>query len=301
MLRYYNQIVSSGVTYSIDKLIIKGSFNKMVSLETFPGEYMHVPFLYEFQQLLFRNEDFCISQHYDGSGWMKYKDSWKVDFGNDSVAYFAFGLNGYNGSDLTRWKIEFNPNKTLPNTLMDTLLFYCVSNSSSPYVSEFDIAVDVPAPREDFFLLKDNRKYQLVMNSLSDKTEYLGNRHEMGYCKLYNKQMESNLDFPLTRFELTVSVDNSDSVLSFSDVLRRVPEIYYFTSMQLTHDEMVLTGTDRILLEYALQNPLVLSMFGKSARRKRDRLKDLMGCHMKRLEVNKEILLRLYNWVMNYV
>nr|CDL65884.1 unnamed protein product [uncultured bacterium] len=298
MLRYYNQIVSNGCTYSVDKIIIKGSFRSEVQVLDFWGETKTVPFLYEFQQILYRNEDVCIFQHYDGSGWMQYKDSWKVDFGNGAVAYFAFGLNGYSGADLTRWKVEFNPNKSLPNTVLEQLIYFCSSNSSCPYVSEFDLAVDIPISRENFFLLKDKRKYQLIMNSVEDRTEYLGSRHEMGFCKLYNKQIESKLKEPMTRFEMTVSVDNSDAVVSFSDVLSRVPEIYYFDNYQLTHDELCLSGTDRVLLEYALQNPVVLSML---SRRKADRIKGYLDNHICRLELNQEILLQLYSWVVDLV
>lgn len=297
-LKYFNQIVSKGLTYSIDKIIIRGSFNPTVQIEDFPNEFRSVPFLYHFQQLLYFNDDACISQHYDGGGFMQFKDLWKVKFSSGETAVFGFGLNGFNRSDLSRWKVEFNPNKCFPDALLSTLLYYCISNSSNPYISSLDFAVDVPLPREDFFLLKDNRKYQLVMNSVKDKTEYLGCRHEMGFCKLYNKQIESKLDKPMTRFEITACLDNDVSVFSISEILSRVPAIYYFDSMQLTHDEMSLNGTDRVLLEYALINPQSVTMLG---RKMREKIQGYLNRHIKQLELDKDIFMKLYQWVSELV
>ena len=293
-LKYFNQIVSNGLTYSIDKLILRGSFNPKVQIEDFPGQFRSVPFLYEFQQILFRNEDVCLSQHYDNGGFMQYKDLFKVQLQSSETAVFAFGLNGFNGSDLSRWKIEFNPNKCFPDSFLSSLIWYCVSNSAHPYISSLDFAVDIPLPREDFFFMKDNRKYQLVMNSASDKTEYLGCRHEMGFCKLYNKQIESKLESSMTRFEITASLANEDSTFSIQEVFDRIPVIYYFDSMQITHDETCLNGTERVLLEYALINPQSVQMLGRYMRVK---IQGYLDKHVKRLEVDKDILMKLYQWV----
>ena len=59
-------------------------------------------------------------------------------------------------------------------------------------------------PRENCFLVKDRRMY-IERRHGAEFTQYLGAKSSrVGRVKLYNKQAESNLDYPLTRLELTL-------------------------------------------------------------------------------------------------
>lgn len=83
--------------------------------------------------------------------------------------------------------------------IMRQLKLCCLSAS----VKRFDFAVDVPFSRDEVQLLKDQRNYYLFSRSALDFTEYLGQADAGGRVKVYNKQIESELDYPLTRIEIT--------------------------------------------------------------------------------------------------
>lgn len=98
----------------------------------------------------------------------------------------------------------------MPCPFVSALFNLLVDCSKSYEVTEFDIAVDLPFSRDSVIVCKDKRKYACVVNSLNDCTEYLGSRHCAGFCKVYNKQIESGLEFACTRFEMTF--DRFDTV-----------------------------------------------------------------------------------------
>ena len=135
-------------------------------------------------------------------------------------------------------------------------------------IIEYDIAVDMPFSRDSFFLVKDKRKYQCVLNSSVDKTEYLGCRHEHGFVKLYNKQRESNLDYPLTRFEI------SCTSLHLCDIVDSLPCVY-FSLGQIGLTDIKLNDTDKFILKTLILDPSRLSELGRS---KRDKIREALKC-----------------------
>lgn len=97
-------------------------------------------------------------------------------------------------------RIEFNPNKVYEqNSLIDDLIR--VLDAFRPRekkVNRLDYAIDIPVPLDNVVVLqsrKNKRSY--------DGTIYLGRRSSHGAVKIYDKQKESNLENPLTRFEIT--------------------------------------------------------------------------------------------------
>lgn len=87
-------------------------------------------------------------------------------------------------------------------------------------IKRWDLAVDVPYGRDCVQLIKDNRKYSQFYKSAQDFTEYLGCMSSPGRVKVYNKQIEAGLDYPLTRIEVTL-----DS-LDYIDCCRCWPNVY---------------------------------------------------------------------------
>ncbi|MFQ9701876.1 MAG: hypothetical protein ACLR0U_04885 [Enterocloster clostridioformis] len=87
-------------------------------------------------------------------------------------------------------------------------------------IKRWDLAVDVPYGRDCVQLIKDNRKYSQFYKSAQDFTEYLGCMSAPGRVKVYNKQIEAGLDYPLTRIEVTL-----DS-LDYIDCYRCWPNVY---------------------------------------------------------------------------
>ena len=100
-------------------------------------------------------------------------------------------------------------------------------------LKRWDLAVDVPVSRSDVMLCKDQRKYSQFYMSKDDFTEYLGCSDTAGRVKVYNKRLEAELDYDLTRIEVTL--DSKDySVLS-----HYWPEIYRVDMIPLDSDKLV--------------------------------------------------------------
>lgn len=87
-------------------------------------------------------------------------------------------------------------------------------------VQRFDFAVDVQILRSQVQVCKDRRAYSCFRKSVDDLTEYLGSRSSAGAVKIYNKTLESDLDFDCTRIELTL--DSKD----YANMCKSFPEVY---------------------------------------------------------------------------
>jgi len=86
-------------------------------------------------------------------------------------------------------------------------------------IKRFDLAIDVAISRDNVQLFKDKRKYTQYMNSKYDLTEYLGSGSTGGRVKVYNKTLESMLDYDLTRVEIT------SDVLEYFDFMKYFPRV----------------------------------------------------------------------------
>lgn len=100
-------------------------------------------------------------------------------------------------------------------------------------IKRWDLAVDVPYGRDCVQLIKDNRKYSQFYKSAQDFTEYLGSMSSPGRVKIYNKQIEAELDYPLTRIEVTL-----DS-LDFIDCCRCWPNVYTRKVIDLAETKVI--------------------------------------------------------------
>ena len=100
-------------------------------------------------------------------------------------------------------------------------------------IKRWDLAVDVPYGRDCVQLIKDNRKYSQFYKSSQDFTEYLGSMSSPGRVKIYNKQLEAELDYPLTRIEVTL-----DS-LDYIDCCRCWPNVYTRKVIDLAETKVI--------------------------------------------------------------
>lgn len=71
-------------------------------------------------------------------------------------------------------------------------------------LKKYDLAIDMAVSRDKVQLFKNHKAYKQFYKSSLDVTEYLGIGQE-GRVKVYNKTLESGLDFDVTRFEITSS------------------------------------------------------------------------------------------------
>ena len=75
----------------------------------------------------------------------------------------------------------------------------------------YDVAIDIPYKRDFVKLIRNNRSNYQYLTDFDKKgtilarsvTEYQGRRNHNKFTKLYDKTKESNLDYDLTRLEIT--------------------------------------------------------------------------------------------------
>lgn len=269
-MRYYRSFVDkSDYCYSVDKLVLHGSF-----LYDCWDEFSARLRLLMIRFTCYEEMPFSVSlfrdTYYHSFKKLTYSNNFKFELcqGSDT---FSFWLGTHFQSydkTLDTWKLELNPNKCLPCDFVSELFALLRFYSKFVEVGEYDIAVDFPFSRDSLYLVKDKRKYQTIFNSAVDKTEYLGSRHEHGFCKLYNKQKESKLDCPLTRFEITCTR------LKASAVVDSLPTIYIQRG-QLSMVDMKLTDTDMFILKTLISEPSRLSELGRD---KRSKMREALKC-----------------------
>ncbi len=218
-------------------------------------------------------------------------------FVNEKEYSFALGLgfNGLSSSSSSTCFIEFNPNKTIDKVsyILEKLKSYTDFD-----VVRFDIAFDIPLPRELFNLVKDRRNYKkiysLIQNNkqLDDFTEYLGKRQNNGYIKLYNKQIESNLEKPLTRLELTLDE------LNYNNLIKEMPILKIFSKECRNLDK--LNDTEKCLLTLLLQNDNCMSYFSSLGRYMREKLEPYI-CSSFDIDITEDNFYHFINLINNII
>lgn len=268
---YYHSISSVfndlSVAYSIDKVILTGKFfyknadlfmRDLSVLELQDGIADCMPF-----DKFVDNLGFYISNRI-GTYMNNFNVQLVTDRGEKASFYLGVVLNS--GSDkVEQWKLEFNPNKVLPCPffvkLLSLLKKYSVPNRV--HLKSWDLSIDFPLNRLGVSLVRDKRMYQLITKSDLDRTEYLGARHSNGFCKLYNKTVESGLDCDLTRFEITV--DN----LNYVKILSKMPKLLILHNAQMSFDVLSnLSQNQVVMLELLSMHPEYLQKLDKRGRTK---------------------------------
>lgn len=166
-----------------------------------------------------------------------------------------------------RYRLEFNPNKVSDNEIFKImhrlLIRYCRKPIS--HIARFDLAIDIPVDRTRCFLVKDRRLYIERRHGV-EYTQYLGSRSaSVGRVKLYNKTAEAELNYPLTRLELTLDPGTPYEKIKF-------PAVYYLDSTCVNHSNIKLTDTERFILNALLQGYGTVNELGRKTRAKMEML-----------------------------
>jgi DNA relaxase NicK len=208
--------------------------------------------------------------------WVSFKEfSYKNMFHialSDCNFVFAIGFNG-NSEDRYKGFIEFNPNKCMNNLLFREILAELFLITFRRQVSRFDLAIDIPCPKYLVSLEKDGRNYQYLKGKQSE-SEYLGIRNKSGFVKLYDKKAESNLNYDLTRLEITT--DGKD--INFPCVkIKKLQQSLLFGDLSST--ERVLVQ----LLDRVNNKEIYLNQLNY---RKRKKIVDYLGEEVLQLDKN---------------
>ena len=129
---------------------------------------------------------------------------------------YWMGYRHNSGKDNYDFVLEYNPNKVRNDILVDFILnnyfnkFTCYDIRYSPKVCSVDIAVDfVGVNILNCILIKQAKgRYLFYSGSTGrpdDYTIYIGKGP--GRVKLYNKAIESGLNYDLTRYEVSLKLD----------------------------------------------------------------------------------------------
>lgn len=268
---YFHSISSKfhdlNVTYSIDKIILTGKFfykntelfmRDLQLLELRDGIVEGMPF-----DMFVDNLGYYLSNRIG-----TYMNNFNIQLINNrgEKSSFFLGVVLNSGSDkLEQWKLEFNPNKVLPCPFFEKLLkllkIYTVPQRVK--LKLWDLSVDFPLNRLDVSLVRDKRMYHLITKSDLDRTEYLGVRQTNGFCKLYNKTIESGLDYDLTRFEITLGSTN------YPNLSNKLPKLLLLRESQVTFDILsTLSQNQTVMLELLMLHPDYLQKLDKRARLK---------------------------------
>lgn len=256
MLCYYRPYVADNVYYSVDNIRLDLEF---VSDKTCS------------QMLAFLNslEGY---QYYMSLKDFQYRHLFVFGIKNLS---FSLGLvfNGASSKDVVKGFLDFNPNKILGDiqigdgfikallnpfhedmtckSFREALceLFLAVFKRLTVTclhmtLKRWDLAVDVPVSRQEVQLFKDQRKYHQFYMSKEDFTEYLGCSDTAGRVKVYNKRLEAELDYDLTRIEVTL--DDKE----YASLSHWWPEVYRVDTIPLDSDKLIVgllreVGPDR--------------------------------------------------------
>lgn len=279
MLRYKNQIqTADGLTLSVDMITVDYFVRNPRDREVLPIMLDTLPIKYTIEVRMW--ESFKMGS---------FRGNYAVKFADGNSFYIGVALNAAK----TVWdhcRLEYNPNKVANQQVFWLLLDWFNSHTLPIHrrIKRFDLAIDIPVDRADVHLVKDRRVYSMRRDGKA-LTEYLGAKSSTpGRAKLYNKANEANLNYPLTRLELTL-----DPQTSFAEL--PMPQVYYFDTHQMQLDEVsALNDTNRFILKALMEGFGSLHELG---RRTRETLKQYLDSYCQWVKISesdyKKILAQL--------
>lgn len=282
MLQYYNKICTNeNLTLSVDNVVLdlyisnpQARDNLMALMGVLPvKKAVNVVHWCSYRPGTFR-EQFSIQMQDNTSFWL------------------GAVLNG-KAPEWGRCRLDFNPNKVANHSAFQKILRFLIENTRPIHrtIKRFDLAVDIPEDRFDCFLIKDSRAYSERRHG-QEWTQYLGAKSStVGRVKLYNKQVESKLSYPLTRLEIT-----PDPALPYNSI--QWPKVYVLNTPQLCLDEMNVNATERFILNALLQGCGSLNDLG---RRTKDKMETLMELYVRRIEIKPQDYSAILNQLNEYV
>lgn len=227
----------------------------------------------------------------------KYHYMWSIACQKTTITVL-YQFNSYSDShdDNRRVIVEFNPNKmdTDDRNQVDIILSNCVDIK----VVRCDLAIDIPVDRKSVDLVKDQRNYEYQDHNENGITEYLGTRNNDNFVKLYDKTKESDLDYPLTRLEMTLKP-------SITEFRRHLPKVLVkqdnFQREMMLYDG--LTNNNKIMISVlqtldVRSRNIVLKSFNKYMRKK---LSPYVLSDTYRLVVNENCVKSVFDWINNCV
>ena len=267
MLRYHNPITTkTGLILSIDNVVLDLYISNRTARDGLMALMDNLPIKYS-----------VTVTHWDSFKMGSFREQFSIAM-NDGTSYWLGATLNANKPQWGRVRLDFNPNKVSQHAAFQAVLQYLIAHTRPMHriIKRFDLAIDIPVPRDSVFLVKDNRAY-IERRHGQEWTQYLGAKSStVGRVKLYNKQTEARLNYPLTRLELTL-----DPAVPYEKV--NFPAVYYTDTMQLQIDELKATDTERFILSALLQGFGSVNSLG---RRTREKINKLLEYYVKYVEIS---------------
>lgn len=227
----------------------------------------------------------------------KYRYLFTIDYGSSSMS-IGLVFNGTKKEENYKGFIEFNPNKCITSDTCQCVkdLRFLIGCCVSADVVRYDLAVDIPLSRSCVHLLRGRKHYSVEMNDNEDKTEYLGQRNKVGRVKCYNKQKESDLDYPLTRLELTLGKPSEWQ----KDIELNYPDVFYIDP-QKSIDMSDLNSTNKVLLELLLDSPDINYYYMRLDKYMKKKLEPFVLGDTSRLKVDNNCVRTIIDYINDLV
>ena len=281
MISYYNPIITDKNVLSVDNIVLDYVIAQAEVRQKLLDKLSAIPILHAAEVI-----------HWDSFKPGTFRDQFSVRLESGVSFWIGVALNGSSVS-WSRCRLEANPNKVGDEPVFLELLGFLnsITRPVTRYVKRFDLAIDLPVARENCFLVKDRRMY-IERRHGAEYTQYLGAKSSrVGRVKLYNKQLEADLDYPLTRLELTL-----DPSTGFKDI--NMPTVYYLDRDELDLAGIRLTDTDRFILRVILQGHGSLAELGRKTRKK---MAVLVDRYAKKVEIAEDDYAAILQQVQSYV
>lgn len=256
---FVSETASDGSVYSCDKICIVGKISYHF-LDVFSSDLSLFFIKYNCDSsinetsLPFGYKGLKKETYYERFGIKYYRNNFEILLTDDTSFYFAYKHNSQIGKDNeVSWKIELNPNKCLPCDFVDEFIRFIISRSKpvTVRITQLDVAIDFRTERNNVYLEKDRRVYTRIDSGSDNITEYLSKHNEHGFVKLYNKTSESNLDYTLTRLEITLK---EFTCKGFQDVF---PVVHLYSENQITFEDELpeLSQNDEVFISLLRLHP----------------------------------------------
>ena len=213
----YNLITYDNINYTVDMLRLKTD----ITYSDFSKLEFKLKALYEDS----------IKNLYISNSISEFKYNYNIEIGEGLSYWFGFihnseiinkGKSLSNDKTTFNFTVEFNPNKIAINGLLKQIL----NMSSNWIVKSLDMAMDIKINILDLCGIDKGRKkdFRMFTEGLDNRTYYFGRTNNR--VKIYNKKIESNLDYDLTRVEITSKLDINIKDILFYNYNVKLPDLY---------------------------------------------------------------------------
>ena len=261
---------SNDYVYSVDKVKVRFNLTEKEAVSLDEDPY---GFLEEFSNAEYKGLN-------TGNG--NYRHTYVLTYAGNCKVTVKFNKNVLNG--VYEGVIEFNPNKCFSYKRFLRDFKKIMSKTETRYIALLDIAIDIPVKKDLVRLQKDKRALFSYVSSKKHRTEYLGrNRNTPGRVKVYDKQRESKLRYPLTRIEITLGNPCAPDWLEH--VRKKLPTVYvgeYKASAMQDFDK--LSSTQQVLVTLLNNSPEKIEIFNSLSKSMQDKLRQFVMSNEKKFD-----------------